>query len=61
MQGVIGMAGRIMMVLADAGVNVEMISQGPDEVCIAVVVATHSERKAVESLEKYFFPDREAE
>lgn len=54
LRGSVGIASEIMGVLAKAGINVEMISQGSDEVCVAVAVRTDQERAAVGSLEDHF-------
>ena len=55
MQGVVGLASRIMNILASVGVNIEMISQGPDEISIVLVVMSRQERLATHALHSYFF------
>lgn len=54
LRGSIGVASEITGTLAAENINVEMLSQGPDEISVAIVVATADERKAVKSLEARF-------
>ena len=54
LRGSVGVASEITGTLAAENINVEMLSQGPDEISVAIVVATADERKAVESLEARF-------
>ena len=54
LRGSVGVASEITGTLAAENINVEMLSQGPDEISVAIVVATADERKAVKSLEARF-------
>ncbi|KKL78009.1 hypothetical protein LCGC14_2029120, partial [marine sediment metagenome] len=51
MVGALGTAGKIFTTLANAGVNVMMISQNPSESSISVVIKNSDLDKAVSSLE----------
>jgi aspartate kinase len=55
MAGVKGTAGRTFKALADADVNVNMISQGAREINIAVLIKDDDIEKAVLTLHKVFF------
>jgi aspartate kinase len=52
-----GVAARVFKAVADAGVNVRMISQGASEINITFVVAEDDVPKAVRSLHDEFFVD----
>lgn len=55
MKNMTGIAGRIFQTLAEAGVNIEMISQGSDEINISCVVREDEERKAMTVLHTRLF------
>ncbi len=52
-----GVAARVFKAVADAGVNVRMISQGASEINITFVIAEDDVPKAVRSLHDEFFVD----
>lgn len=57
-RGTVGIAASVFRVLADAGVNIHMISQGASEINISVVVDETAVPKAVARLHAYFFPKK---
>jgi bifunctional aspartokinase / homoserine dehydrogenase 1 len=60
MRGVPGMAARVFAALADAEINVVLITQGSSECAISVCVADESAEAAVEVLERAFAAERAA-
>jgi aspartokinase/homoserine dehydrogenase 1 len=60
MRGVPGMAARVFAALADAEINVVLITQGSSECAISVCVAEQSADAAVELLERAFAAERAA-
>jgi aspartate kinase len=58
-RGTVGIAASVFRVLADAGVNIHMISQGASEINISVVVDEEAVPKAVAKLHAHFFPKKE--
>lgn len=58
-RGTVGIAASVFRVLADAGVNIHMISQGASEINISVVVDEDAVPTAVSRLHAYFFPKRD--
>jgi aspartate kinase len=59
-RGTVGIAASVFRVLADAGVNIHMISQGASEINISVVVDEEAVPTAVTQLHAYFFPKKES-
>jgi aspartate kinase len=55
-RGKVGIAASVFQVLAGAGVNVHMISQGASEINISVVVDDERVPLAVRELHRHFFP-----
>jgi aspartate kinase len=55
MAGVPGTAARVTKALAEAGVNIHMISQGAKELNIALLVTDEDIRPAITTLHKAFF------
>ena len=56
LRGRIGVAASVFTVLARAGVNVHMISQGASEINISFVIEEADVTKAVQELHAHFFP-----
>jgi len=54
MVGTIGVAARVFTTLANAGVNIIMISQGSSEANISIVVDEHNVDKAVKAIKSEF-------
>ncbi|MCS7013936.1 MAG: lysine-sensitive aspartokinase 3 [Chloroherpetonaceae bacterium] len=52
-----GVAGRIFSTLAEAGINIKMISQGASEINIGFVVAEQDAPAAVRALHREFFSE----
>ena len=50
-----GMAGRIFTVMGEAGVNIEMISQGASQINVTFVVHDHQCETALRALHRHFF------
>lgn len=57
-RGTVGIAASVFRVLADAGVNIHMISQGASEINISVVVDEEAVPTAVTRLHAHFFPNK---
>lgn len=57
-RGTVGIAASVFRVLADAGVNIHMISQGASEINISVVIDEEAVPTAVAALHAYFFPKK---
>jgi aspartate kinase len=57
-RGTVGIAASVFRVLADAGVNIHMISQGASEINISVVIDEDAVPVAVQNLHAHFFPER---
>ncbi|MHC4253025.1 MAG: aspartate kinase [Planctomycetota bacterium] len=55
MKHVVGMAARVFRAVADAGVNIRMISQGASEINIAFLVDNEDIEKTVRALHDEFF------
>ena len=55
-RGTVGIAASVFNVLAKAGVNIHMISQGASEINISVVIDEESVPTAVRHLHAHFFP-----
>ncbi len=55
-----GLAGRIFSTCGDAGVNIEMISQGASEINVTFVVRDADCEQAVRALHAHFFEDASA-
>jgi len=55
-RGTVGIAASVFAVLAQAGVNIHMISQGASEINISVVIDEDAVPKAVQHLHAHFFP-----
>lgn len=55
MAGVPGVAARVTTALAEAGVNIRMISQGANEINIALLVSEGDAKKAVAALHEQIF------
>ena len=55
-RGTVGIAASVFRVLAEAGVNIHMISQGASEINISVVIDEDTVPKAVQRLHEHFFP-----
>jgi aspartate kinase len=58
LRGRIGVAASVFTVLASAGVNVHMISQGASEINISFVIEEQDIPQAVKHLHAYFFAER---
>ncbi|HXW90089.1 MAG TPA: lysine-sensitive aspartokinase 3 [Terriglobales bacterium] len=58
LRGRIGVAARVFSVLASAGINVHMISQGASEINISFVIEEQDVPEAVKQLHAYFFAER---
>ena len=58
-RGTVGIAASVFRVLAEAGVNIHMISQGASEINISVVIDEDAVPKAVTHLHAHFFPKKE--
>jgi len=58
LRGRIGVAARVFSVLASAGINVHMISQGASEINISFVVEERDVPEAVKQLHADFFAER---
>jgi aspartate kinase len=58
LRGRIGVAARVFGVLAGAGINVHMISQGASEINISFVIEERDVPEAVKQLHAYFFAER---
>jgi len=58
LRGRIGVAARVFGVLAGAGINVHMISQGASEINISFVIEERDIPEAVKQLHAYFFAER---
>jgi aspartate kinase len=58
LRGRIGVAARVFSVLASAGINVHMISQGASEINISFVIEERDVPEAVKQLHAYFFAER---
>jgi aspartate kinase len=58
LRGHIGVAARVFSVLASAGINVHMISQGASEINIGFVIEERDVPEAVKQLHSYFFAER---
>ncbi len=52
-----GIAASVFNIIADAGVNIRMISQGASEINISFVVKEEDVPRAVRHLHGYFFPE----
>ena len=59
-RGTVGIAASVFAVLAQAGVNIHMISQGASEINISVVIDEDAVPKAVQHLHAHFFPAGES-
>ncbi len=57
-RGTVGIAASVFRVLAEAGVNIHMISQGASEINISVVIDEKAVPTAVKRLHAHFFPAR---
>jgi aspartate kinase len=57
-RGTVGIAASVFRVLADAGVNIHMISQGASEINISVVIDEEAVPTAVARLHAHFFPKK---
>jgi aspartate kinase len=55
-RGTVGIAASVFNVLAEAGVNIHMISQGASEINISVVIDEEAVPVAVKHLHAHFFP-----
>jgi len=55
-RGRVGIAAQVFQTLAESGVNIHMISQGASEINISVVVDEGDVPKAVNQLQRRFFP-----
>jgi aspartate kinase len=55
-RGTVGIAASVFNVLAQAGVNIHMISQGASEINISVVIDEAAVPDAVKHLHSHFFP-----
>lgn len=53
----LGTASRMFSCLTDAGVNIEIISQGPTELQMACVVAEKEKSRAVAAVHREFLED----
>lgn len=60
-RGTVGIAASVFRVLADAGVNIHMISQGASEINISVVIDEEAVPKAVTKLHANFFPKKDSQ
>ncbi len=60
-RGTVGIAASVFRVLADAGVNIHMISQGASEINISVVIDEEAVPKAVAQLHAHFFPKKDVD
>ena len=49
-----GIASKVMSTLSNNNINIEMISQGPEEINISIVLDSSNEKKALEALHKEF-------
>jgi aspartate kinase len=58
-RGTVGIAASVFRVLADAGVNIHMISQGASEINISVVIDEDAVPMAVTKLHTHFFPKKD--
>jgi aspartate kinase len=58
LRGRIGVAASVFNVLASAGINVHMISQGASEINISFVIEERDIPEAVRQLHSYFFAER---
>jgi predicted amino acid-binding ACT domain protein len=58
LRGRIGVAARVFGVLAGAGINVHMISQGASEINISFVIEERDIPEAVKQLHADFFAER---
>src|SRR5437764_3720238 len=54
-----GVAASVFNTVAEAGVNIRMISQGASEINISFVVSEDEVPKAVRRLHEYFFPEKQ--
>jgi aspartate kinase len=61
LRGRIGVAAGVFSVLAAAGVNVHMISQGASEINISCVIEERDVPEAVKQLHAHFFPEPAAQ
>ncbi len=59
-RGTVGIAASVFAVLAKAGVNIHMISQGASEINISVVIDEDAVPTAVKHLHAHFFPPQVA-
>jgi aspartate kinase len=59
-RGTVGIAASVFRVLADAGVNIHMISQGASEINISVVIDEEAVPMAVARLHAHFFPKKDS-
>jgi aspartate kinase len=59
-RGTVGIAASVFRVLADAGVNIHMISQGASEINISVVIDKEAVPTAVARLHEHFFPKKDS-
>ncbi len=59
-RGTVGIAASVFRVLAEAGVNIHMISQGASEINISVVIDEGAVPTAVEKLHGHFFPKNDS-
>jgi aspartate kinase len=57
-RGTVGIAASVFRVLAEAGVNIHMISQGASEINISVVIDEEAVPTAVSRLHTHFFPKK---
>jgi len=59
-RGTVGIAASVFRVLAEAGVNIHMISQGASEINISVVIDEEAVPMAVARLHAHFFPKKDS-
>ena len=54
MIGNLGIASKIMNILSNNAINIEMLYQGSDETCIVIVIKSDDEKKAIKALHTNF-------
>ncbi|GAB5358970.1 hypothetical protein AAMO2058_000504600 [Amorphochlora amoebiformis] len=54
-----GLAGRLFKCLGDAGINIQMITQGANEINMSIIVDMNDQQKALETIHKTFIDGTE--
>lgn len=55
-----GVASKMFTTLADAGVNIGVIAQGPSEVNISAVISSADQDLAIKAIHRAFIEDADA-